>query len=114
MKEEQRERELVYEEMVRKYLIIVYLYLGTLFILFIIVTRNRTILYKNKIFNIVTIFSTILYEIIFSIRNSKHKLQFAAGGSKALNLETFCDKFVLNFKTIFLTKYLYDIFLLER
>ena len=74
MKEEQRERELVYEEMVRKYLIIVYLYLGTLFILFIIVTRNRAILYKNKIFNIVTIFSTILYEIIFSIRNSKHKL----------------------------------------
>ena len=74
MKEEQRERELVYEEMVRKYLIIVYLYLGTLFILFIIVTRNRTILYKNKIFKIVTIFSTILYEIIFSIRNSKHKL----------------------------------------
>ena len=74
MKEEQRERELVYEEMVRKYLIIVYLYLGTLCILFIIVTRNRTILYKNKIFNIVTIFSTILYEIIFSIRNSKHKL----------------------------------------
>ena len=74
MKEEQRERELVYEEMVRKYLIIVYLYLDTLFILFIIVTRNETILYKNNIFNIVTTFSTILYKIIFSIRNSKHKL----------------------------------------
>ena len=58
MEKEQRERELVYEEMVRKYLIIVYLYLDTLFILFIIVTRNKTILYK----------------IIFSIRNSKHKL----------------------------------------
>ena len=74
MKEEQRERELVYEEMVRKYLIIVYLYLDTLFILFIIATRNETILYKNNIFNIVTTFSTILYKIIFSIRNSKHKL----------------------------------------
>ena len=74
MEEEQRERELVYEEMVRKYLIIVYLYLDTLFILFIIVTRNETILYKNNIFNIVTTFSTILYKIIFSIRNSKHKL----------------------------------------
>ena len=74
MEEGQRERELVYEEMVRKYLIIVYLYLDTLFILFIIVTRNETILYKNNIFNIVTTFSTILYKIIFSIRNSKHKL----------------------------------------
>ena len=74
MKEEQRERELVYEEMVRKYLIIVYLYLDTLFILFIIARRNETILYKNNIFNIVTTFSTILYKIIFSIRNSKHKL----------------------------------------
>ena len=74
MEKEQRERELVYEEMVRKYLIIVYLYLDTLFILFIIVTRNETILYKNNIFNIVTTFSTILYKIIFSIRNSKHKL----------------------------------------
>ena len=60
--------------MVRKYLITVYLYLDTLFILFIIVTRNETILYKNNIFNIVTTFSTILYKIIFSIRNSKHKL----------------------------------------
>ena len=74
MEEEQRERELVYEEMVRKYLIIVYLYLDTLFILFIIVTRNETILYKNNIFNIVTTFSAISYKIIFSIRNSKHKL----------------------------------------
>ena len=74
MEEEQRERELVYEEMVRKYLIIVYLYLDTLFILFIIVTRNETILYKNNIFNIVRTFSTILYKMIFSIRNSKHKL----------------------------------------
>ena len=74
MEEEQRERELVYEEMVRKYLIIVYLYLDTLFIFFIIVPRNETILYKNNIFNIVTTFSTILYKIIFSIRNSKHKL----------------------------------------
>ena len=74
MEEGQRERELVYEEMVRKYLIIVYLYLDTLFILFIIATRNETILYKNNIFNIVTTFSTILYKIIFSIRNSKHKL----------------------------------------
>ena len=44
MEEGQRERELVYEEMVRKYLIIVYLYLDTLFILFIIVTRNKTII----------------------------------------------------------------------
>ena len=60
--------------MVRKYLIIVYLYLDTLFILFIIVTRNETILYKNNIFNIVTTFSAISYKIIFSIRNSKHKL----------------------------------------
>ena len=74
MEEEQRERELVYEEMVRKYLIIVYLYLDTLFIFFIIVLRNETILYKNNIFNIVTTFSTILHKIIFSIRNSKHKL----------------------------------------
>ena len=74
MEEGQRERELVYEEMVRKYLIIVYLYLDTLFIFFIIVPRNETILYKNNIFNIVTTFSTILYKIIFSIRNSKHKL----------------------------------------
>ena len=74
MEEEQRERELVYEEMVRKYLIIVYLYLDTLFIFFIIVPRNETILYKNNIFNIATTFSTILYKIIFSIRNSKHKL----------------------------------------
>ena len=60
--------------MVRKYLITVYLYLDTLFILFIIVTRNETILYKNNIFNIVTTFSTILYKTIFSIRNSTHKL----------------------------------------
>ena len=52
MEEEPRERKLVYEEMVRKYLIIVYLYVDTLFILFIIVTRNETILYKNNIFNI--------------------------------------------------------------
>ena len=73
MEEGQRERELVYEEMVRKYLIIVYLYLDTLFILFIIVTRNETILYKNNIFNIVTTFSTILNRIIFSIRNSRYK-----------------------------------------
>ena len=56
MEEEQRERELVYEEMVRKYLIIVYLYLDTLLILSIIVTRNGAILYKN---NIVATFSTI-------------------------------------------------------
>ena len=62
MEKEQRERELVYEEMVRKYLIIVYLYVDTLFILFIIVTRNETILYKNNTVNIVTIFSTILYK----------------------------------------------------
>ena len=60
--------------MVRKYLIIVYLYINTLFILFVIVARNETILYKNNIFNIVTIFSTFLYKTIFSIRNSKHKL----------------------------------------
>ena len=59
MEEEQRERELVYEEMVRKYLIIVYLYLDTLFILSIIVTRNEAILCKNNIFTIVTTFSTI-------------------------------------------------------
>ena len=59
--------------MVRKFLIIVYLYLDTLFILFIIARRNETILYKNNIFNIVATFSTILYRIIFSIRNSKHK-----------------------------------------
>ena len=67
MEEGQRERELVYEEMVRKYLIIVYLYLDTLFILFIIVTRNETILYKNNIFNIATTFSTILYIIFIYI-----------------------------------------------
>ena len=42
---EQRERELVCEETVRKYLMIVYLYLGTLFIPFIIATRNEIILY---------------------------------------------------------------------
>ena len=59
MEEEQRERELVYEEMVRKYLIIVYLYLDTLFILSIIVTRNEAILYKNNIFTTVATFSTI-------------------------------------------------------
>ena len=102
MEEGQRERELVYEEMVRKYLIIA--------------TRNETILYKNNILNIVTTFLTSLYKIIFSIRNSKHKLWFTAEGSKALNLETFSDKFVLNFKMIFiiLTKYFYYIFLSER
>ena len=59
MEEEQRERELVYEEIVRKYLIIVCLYLATLFILSIIVTRNEAILYKNNIFTIVATFSTI-------------------------------------------------------
>ena len=53
MEEEQKEKELVYEEMVRQYLTIVHLYVDTLFILFIIVTRNETILYKNNIFNIV-------------------------------------------------------------
>ena len=74
MEEEQRERELVYEEMVRKYLIIVYFCLDTLFILFIIVTRNGTISYKSNIFNIAAIFLTILYKTIFSIRNNKHKL----------------------------------------
>ena len=52
MEEEQRERELVYKEMVIKYLIIAYSYVDTLFILFIIVTRNEAILYKNNIFNI--------------------------------------------------------------
>ena len=53
MEEEQKEKELVYEEMVRQYLTIVHLYVDTLFILFIIVTRNETILYKNNIFNTV-------------------------------------------------------------
>ena len=86
MEEVQRERKLVHEEMVRKYPIIAYLYVDTLFILFIIVTRNETILYKT----------------IFSVRSSKHNFQFAAEGSKALKLETFSEKFVLNFKTIFI------------
>ena len=40
MEEEQSERESVYEEMVRKYLIIVYLYVDGLFVLFIIATNN--------------------------------------------------------------------------
>ena len=53
MEEGQRERELVYEEMVKKYLVIV--------------TRNETILYKNNIFNIATTFSTILYIIFIYI-----------------------------------------------
>ena len=55
MEEEQRERELVYEEMVRKYFIIVYLYLDTLFIFLIIVPRNET-----RLFYIKTIFSILL------------------------------------------------------
>ena len=63
MEEEQRERELVYEEMVRKYLIIAYLYVDTLFMLFIIVTRNETILCKNNIFNIVLNIFNILNNI---------------------------------------------------
>ena len=74
MEKEQREKELVYEEMVRKYVIIVYLHLDTLFILFIIVTRNETISYKNNIFNIITTLLTILYQIIFSIRNINSSL----------------------------------------
>ena len=56
MEEVQRERKLVHEEMVRKYPIIAYLYVDTLFILFIIATRNETILYKT----------------MFSVRSSKH------------------------------------------
>ena len=64
MEEEQRERELVYEEMLRKYLIIVYLYLDTLFIFLIIVPRNET-----RLFYIKTIFSILLqYFRLFHIK----------------------------------------------
>ena len=96
MEEEQRGRELVYEEMVRKYLIIIYL-------CFLSLSQEMRLFQIKTIFSILLQHFWLLYitKFYIIIRNSKHRLQLAAKASKALNLETFSDKFILNFKAIF-------------